>query len=264
MWAPDDRTTRHGLKFSVCLVDNVSMERYRGKKAETQFETLGAPKAGSAQGSVLRPVTQVEAPGSKFVKIECPYPLVTAGLARALEGIAPRNRQGFLQTSAPRLVLLWAESVDELPESIRRARETDPDATIVVLGLRGELSLAWAALRAGASGFVHAEMQPEQVARAILMATRGEPAFPRGLIKYLANEASEEASAEHAALRPRQREILELVVEGLSNAEIAKRLYLSESTIKQHLRSAYKILGVVNRTEAAKHIRDTGGHASRP
>jgi DNA-binding NarL/FixJ family response regulator len=45
-------------------------------------------------------------------------------------------------------------------------------------------------------------------------------------------------------------------VEGLSNAEIAERLYLSESTIKQHLRAAYKLLGVRNRTEAAKTMRD--------
>jgi DNA-binding NarL/FixJ family response regulator len=49
---------------------------------------------------------------------------------------------------------------------------------------------------------------------------------------------------------------LELVVEGLSNAEIAGLLYLSESTIKQHLRAAYKVLGVHNRTEAAKTMRD--------
>jgi DNA-binding NarL/FixJ family response regulator len=49
---------------------------------------------------------------------------------------------------------------------------------------------------------------------------------------------------------------LEMVVEGLSNAEIAGRLYLSESTIKQHLRGAYKVLGVRNRTEAAKTMRE--------
>jgi DNA-binding NarL/FixJ family response regulator len=49
---------------------------------------------------------------------------------------------------------------------------------------------------------------------------------------------------------------LELAVEGLSNAEIAGRLYLSESTIKQHLRAVYKVLGVRNRTEAAKTMRD--------
>ena len=58
-----------------------------------------------------------------------------------------------------------------------------------------------------------------------------------------------------AALSARQREILGYVVEGLSNAEIGRRLYLSESTIKQHQRSDYKLLGVSNRTEAANLFR---------
>jgi DNA-binding NarL/FixJ family response regulator len=47
------------------------------------------------------------------------------------------------------------------------------------------------------------------------------------------------------------------VVDGLSNAQIAARLYLSESTVKQHLRAAYKLLGVKNRTEAARLIRNS-------
>jgi DNA-binding NarL/FixJ family response regulator len=59
-----------------------------------------------------------------------------------------------------------------------------------------------------------------------------------------------------AALTPRQREILELVVEGLSNVEIGKRLFLTESTVKQHLRAAYKLLNVQNRTQAAKLFRE--------
>jgi DNA-binding NarL/FixJ family response regulator len=62
-------------------------------------------------------------------------------------------------------------------------------------------------------------------------------------------------SADLDTLSVRQREILGYVVEGLSNAEIARRLYLSESTIKQHLRAAYKLVGVSNRTEAANLFR---------
>jgi DNA-binding NarL/FixJ family response regulator len=68
---------------------------------------------------------------------------------------------------------------------------------------------------------------------------------------------TEETKTEHLrVLTPRQREILELVVEGLSNARIAERLFLTESTIKQHLRAAYKLLNVRNRTEAAKLLRE--------
>ena len=55
----------------------------------------------------------------------------------------------------------------------------------------------------------------------------------------------------------RQREILEHLSEGLTSAQLAKRLFLTESTVKQHLRQAYKALGVSNRTEAARLIRNS-------
>jgi DNA-binding NarL/FixJ family response regulator len=91
------------------------------------------------------------------------------------------------------------------------------------------------------------------VLRAVEVVQRGELAAPRQLLGYL---MSQKENPEVGELSARQREILELVVEGLSNAQIAGHLYLSESTIKQHLRAAYKVLGVHNRTEAAKAMRD--------
>ena len=95
-------------------------------------------------------------------------------------------------------------------------------------------------------------MDPEQVVRAVEVAQKGELVAPRQLLGYL---LSQDKTPDTVALTNRQREVLELVVEGLSNAEIAGRLYLSESTIKQHLRGAYKVLGVRNRTQAAKTMR---------
>jgi DNA-binding NarL/FixJ family response regulator len=82
---------------------------------------------------------------------------------------------------------------------------------------------------------------------------KGELAAPRQLLSYL---LSQKENPKIGDISARQGEILEMVVEGLSNAEIAGRLYLSESTIKQHLRGAYKVLGVRNRTEAAKTMRE--------
>ena len=57
-------------------------------------------------------------------------------------------------------------------------------------------------------------------------------------------------------LSDRQREILNLLGEGLTNGQVAKRLFLTESTVKQHLRAAYKVLGVSNRTQAIRLLRN--------
>jgi DNA-binding NarL/FixJ family response regulator len=99
---------------------------------------------------------------------------------------------------------------------------------------------------------VHAQMDPTQLLRAVEVVQKGELAAPRQLLRYL---LSENENSKIEDLSARQREILELVVEGLSNTEIAGRLFLSESTIKQHLRAAYRVLGVRNRTAAAKTMR---------
>jgi DNA-binding NarL/FixJ family response regulator len=95
-------------------------------------------------------------------------------------------------------------------------------------------------------------MMPDQLARALAVAIRGELVAPRELLQYV---LTNDQSGDLALLSVRQREILGYVAERLSNAEISRRLFLSESTIKQHLRAAYKLLGVSNRTEAANLFR---------
>ena len=143
---------------------------------------------------------------------------------------------------------------EECLEGMGGIRELYPDVPLLVLGSQLDLGLASSALKQGADGFVHAQMDPAQVLRAVEVVQRGELAAPRQLLRYYL--LSQNENPKIGDLTARQREILKLVVEGLSNAEIAGRLYLSESTIKQHLRAAYKVLGVRNRTEAAKTMRE--------
>jgi DNA-binding NarL/FixJ family response regulator len=95
-------------------------------------------------------------------------------------------------------------------------------------------------------------MEPAQIVRALEVVADGQIAAPRQLLEYL---VFNDKPVDLDALSSRQKEILGLVGEGLSNAQIAERLFLSESTIKQHLRAAYKALGVNNRTEAVRLIR---------
>jgi DNA-binding NarL/FixJ family response regulator len=123
----------------------------------------------------------------------------------------------------------------------------------LVLVSHVDLALARPTIKNGADGFVHAAMAPAQVLRAVEVVQKGELAAPRQLLGYL---LSQNVNPKIEDLSVRGREILEMVVEGSSNAEIAGRLYLSESTIKQHLRRAYKVLGVRNRTAATKKMRE--------
>lgn len=191
---------------------------------------------------------------SEIVWVKCPHPLIRAGLEAALEGEKEVRRVEDVESSVtlhsaqPGCIVVCAPQ-DDLPQEISRLRNLAPDATVVVMGLFSDASLARTALRSGARGFIHIGMEPSQVRRAILVASRGELVVPRELITELIGQ---EDSVDIPALTPRQREILHLVTEGFTNAQIAQELFLSEYTIKQHLRAAYKLLGVRNRTEAAR------------
>ena len=111
------------------------------------------------------------------------------------------------------------------------------------------LCLARAALRAGASGLIYSGMSEEQLLRAISMAISGVIVLPRELLVYWRDE---QRPPDLSVLSARKREILRLLIEGLSNAEIARRLWLSESAVKQNLRAIYKVLGVRNRIEVRR------------
>jgi DNA-binding NarL/FixJ family response regulator len=204
---------------------------------------------GSAD--VERSVAGHESPGT--VWIYCPYPVVAAGLSEAFENKfgVHLGRSAPANGVVPSCAILDTGGTENLAEGIRRIHGVSPEIPILVFGLRVDLPLARAALRLGAKGFIHAGMELDQVARATEVAARGEIVVPRMILEQL---VTNEDPTDLDALTTRQREILELVAKGYSNARIAKDLFLSESTVKQHLRATYKILNVNDRKEAAKLI----------
>ncbi len=191
-----------------------------------------------------------------YIWIKCSSPVIIVGLTQILEKEA-RVYSGSepADGEAPDFVVLCTASIaaEDLPESIEHLRELLPGTPVLVFGVELDLSLAQTALKAGAMGFIHADMQPGQIVRALMVASEGQVAAPRQMLEYMLAGGDRDKLA---ALSFRQQEILELVTSGLSNAQIAQRLYLSESTIKQHLRAAYKLLDVKNRTEAARLFRE--------
>jgi DNA-binding NarL/FixJ family response regulator len=188
-----------------------------------------------------------------LVWVDCPHSVVSAGLVRALERRATVHQGQKAPRDVPACIILCTNSREDFSKRVEFYQDLSPDAPpVVVFSPQLDLPLARDALQAGASGFVHAEMMPDQLLRAVAVAAKGELVAPRELLRYV---LTDDQSGDLAALSARQREILGYVVEGLSNAEIGRRLYLSESTIKQHPRAAYKLLGVSNRTEAANLFR---------
>jgi DNA-binding NarL/FixJ family response regulator len=188
-----------------------------------------------------------------LVWIDCPYPVTGAGLRKALEGSA---RVHLGQTApedaeVPSCAIFDTSGAEDVLEGIERIRKVDPGIPVLTFSLHVDLTLARAALRQGARGFVHAGMELEQIARAAEVAASGEVVVPRKLLEHL---MADEEPADLGALTTRQREILQLVARGFGNAQIARTLFLSESTVKQHLRATCKILGVGDRREAARLI----------
>ena len=188
-----------------------------------------------------------------LVWIDCAYPVVAAGLKEALDGRARVHIGQTAPTDAevPCCAVFDTSGTESISEGIERIRGVNPDIPILVFSLHVDLPLARAALRHGARGFIHAGMELDQIARALEVAHRGEIVAPRKLLEHL---LVNDDPMDLDALTVRQREILQLVAQGLSNAQIAKSLFLSESTVKQHLRAAYKSLGVKDRKEAAKLV----------
>lgn len=189
-----------------------------------------------------------------LVWIDSPYPLTAIGLARILEGKARVHVGQELPEETPSIVIFGVGDGKDFVEGIKQLREQIPSAVILVFGLYLDPALARNALRAGANGYIHAGMPPEQVVRAIEGASDGQLVAPQEILEYLVHN---DDAANLNVLPTRQREILTLVGDGLSNAQIATKLLLTESTIKQHLRAAYKALGVKNRTEAARLLHDS-------
>jgi DNA-binding NarL/FixJ family response regulator len=119
------------------------------------------------------------------------------------------------------------------------------------------------AIRAGASGFLLKDVRPQQLVEAIRVVAAGDallaPAITRRLLDRFADSLADTPnSAALDDLTGREREILQLVAQGLSNGEIAERLFLGESTVKTHVSSILRKLHLRDRVQAVIAAYDAG------
>jgi DNA-binding NarL/FixJ family response regulator len=111
------------------------------------------------------------------------YSITIAGLKKVLEGKAEVRIGGQSLAGSPSCVVLYADGMQEegCLDDMGRIRELYAGVPLLVLGSQLDLGLAWAALKNDADGFVHAQMHPAQVLRAVEVVQRGELAAPRQL-----------------------------------------------------------------------------------
>ena len=129
-------------------------------------------------------------------------------------------------------------------EATRRIRETTRDTKVVVLTMHGDADMVQRAIRAGAVGYLVKDCTTDEVVATIRAAASGETAVSRELAVAMLAEAQDEL------ISKREREVLQLVAEGLSTPEVADRLFISIKTVKNHLASIYDKLDAHDRTQA--------------
>lgn len=137
-------------------------------------------------------------------------------------------------------------------ETTRRIRESGSGIPIVILTSFSDRPRILAALDAGAIGYLLKDATPGELESGIRAAARGEsPLHPRAASALLSAGMRPAPAAPAGGLSSREREVLALVVEGLPNKLIARRLDISEKTVKAHLTSVFRAIGVDDRTQAA-------------
>jgi DNA-binding NarL/FixJ family response regulator len=190
------------------------------------------------------------------------HPLVRNALMQLLGAIDDFDVIGAASTGQEAVDAALDASPDvvlmdlEMPEldgiaAIAALRAAGSQARIVVLTTFSDRDRILGALDAGALGYLLKDAEPEDIIRGIRAAARGEsPIAPRAAREVLSDRSSDPPSSS-VTLSAREREVLSLVAEGLPNKLIARRLEISEKTVKAHLTSVFVQLGVTDRTQAA-------------
>lgn len=148
-------------------------------------------------------------------------------------------------------------------EATRRLRERAPSVQVIVLTTYADDRSVVAALRAGARGFLTKDAGADQIEQALAAVARGEaaidPAVQHHLVAAVAGDHTPDAEpALPDGLTPREAEVVSLIAEGLTNTEIATRLFITEATVTSHINHLFTKTGVRDRAQAVTYAYRNG------
>ena len=154
--------------------------------------------------------------------------------------------------------------IDELEQSeqtlglIREIKAADEEITLIVLTLSPESAQLDALFAAGASAAVSKATHPQALATLIRETIDGRVLHPHKSVGSAPGTAASSTGALESVLSGRELEVLRLVAAGSTNSEIARKLWVTEQTVKFHLSNIYRKLEVANRTEASRYAHVNG------
>ena len=181
-------------------------------------------------------------------------------VAEAENGLEAVDKAARFQPSVVLMDIRMPE-LDGL-EATRRILAADPGARILILTTFDLDEYIYEALRAGASGFVLKDDPPEQLIAAIRTVAAGDallsPAVTRRVIQQFTRIPRAAQPSGFEQLTGRERDVLRLVAQGLSNAEIGEQLYIGETTVKTHVTHVLQKLQLRDRVQAVVLAYQTG------
>jgi len=209
------------------------------------------------------------------------HPVFRRGLRTLLASVADLEVVGEAATGAEVVTAAAAAQPDvivmdlHMPglngiEATRRVLQTSPHISVLVLTMLDDDASVFAAMRAGARGYLLKDADQDEIIRAIRAVGSGEaifgPAIAMRVIEYFAASRPSLPPQAFPELTARERELLELIAQGHSNLVIAERLGLRHKTVRNHVSNIFSKLQVADRAQAIVRAREAGLGAtgSRP
>src|SRR3954447_1850506 len=197
------------------------------------------------------------------------HPMFRFGLSAALSGLPDVVVVGEAASGQELLAVVASEQPDVVVTDLAmpgvdgaaatvRLRQDQPEMAVLVLTMHDDDDSLLAALRAGARGYLVKGAELDEIARAVRSVAHGEAVYSAAVAGRIIRLASEGPRPVLPDLTIREREVLDHIAAGLRNPEIARRLGLSEKTVRNHVSSLLLKLQVDDRTAAALRGRDAG------
>jgi two-component system response regulator NreC len=142
-------------------------------------------------------------------------------------------------------------------EATRRIRKELPDTSVLILTMHDDEEFFFPMLRAGASGYILKETEPQELLHAIRLVHQGQaflsPVVAKAVLEGYIRATSSPEDEAYGSLTPREKEVLRLAAVGQTNREIAETLFLSKRTVEKHRHSVLHKLGLVTREDLTKY-----------